>query len=259
MPDGPPLLHELTREELRTLAPSALAVIPIGATEQHGPHLPVGTDFLCAEYIARNAAARVQSEIPIVVTPTLPFGSSAHHLPFGGTMSLPTELYYRVLMELGQSLVADGFRRMFFVNGHGGNHEIAQLAARDLSLQQPVHAAAASYWVVAWRDLADAGAGELGRFPGHASAFETSLILANWPDLVKADRMPHRDDAGIRPVPPAFEASYRAEFHGSWQAINGYSGSPDLADVDKGRQFFEIAVDRLAQALVEFHRAPDPC
>src|SRR5207244_2462380 len=113
-------------------------------------------------------------------------------------MSLSTELYYRVLVELGQSLVTDGFQRVFFVNGHGGNHEVAQLAARDLSLQLPVHAASASYWVTAWHELAVAGASQLGRFPGHASAFETSLILAAWPHLVQTGRVPHRDDAGVR-------------------------------------------------------------
>lgn len=254
MPDAVPLLHEMTRAQLNALAPIALAVIPIGATEQHGPHLPVGTDFLCAERIARDAARQAQAEIPIVVTPTLPFGSSHHHLPFGGTMSLPTELYLRVLMELGKSLVTDGFRRLFFVNGHGGNHELAQLAARDLSLQQPVHAASASYWVNAWSELADAGAGQMGRFPGHASAFETSLILAGWPELVQTDRLPHRDDAGIRAVPPSFEAAYRAEFHGSWQAMDGYSGSPDLADAHRGQAFFEVATHRMAQTFVEFWR-----
>jgi creatinine amidohydrolase len=219
--------------------------------------LPVGTDFLCAERVARAAAEQARADIPIVVTPTLPFGSSHHHLPFGGTMSLPTELYYRVLMELGQSLVVGGFRRLFFVNGHGGNHELAQLAARDLSLQQPVHAASASYWVNAWSELAAAGAGQLGRFPGHASAFETSLILAGWPELVQTDRIPHRDDAGIRPVPPSFEAAYRAEVHGSWQAIDGYSGSPDLADGQLGQQFFDVATRRMAQSFVEFWRSTE--
>jgi creatinine amidohydrolase len=249
------LFYELTREQLKALAPTALVVIPIGATEQHGPHLPVGTDFLCAERIARDAARQAQADIPVVVTPTLAFGSSHHHLPFGGTMSLPTDLYYRVLMELGKSLVVDGFRHLFFVNGHGGNHELAQLAARDLTLQQPVHAASASYWVVAWNELAEAGAGELGRFPGHASAFETSLILAAWPDLVQTDRVPHRDDPGTRDLPASFENPYRAEFHGSWQAINGFTGSPDLAQADLGRRFFDVAARRLAQAFVEFRRA----
>ncbi len=255
MAAGAPLFHEMTRAQLKALAPSALAVIPIGATEQHGPHLPVGTDFLCAERIARAAAEQVAAAIPIVVTPTLPFGSSHHHLPFGGTMSLPTQVYYSVLMELGQSLIVDGFQRLFFVNGHGGNHELAQLAARDLSLQHPVHAAAASYWVNAWSELAAAGAGQLGRFPGHASAFETSLILAGWPNLVQTDGLPHRDNAGIRPVPPSFESAYRAELHGSWQVIDGYSGSPDLANAELGHTFLAVATERMAESFVRFWQA----
>lgn len=251
------LLQDMTREQSNALAPSALAVIPVGSTEQHGPHLPVSTDFLCAEKIARDAAVLAGADIPLVVTPTLPFGSSHHHLPFGGTMSLPTELYYRVLMELGGSLVRGGFRRLFFVNGHGGNHEVAQLAARDLALQQPVHAAAATYWVTAWAELTAAGAGTLGRFPGHASAFETSLIMAAWPSLVQLHKLPHRDDPGIRPVPPASESPYRAELHGSWQAIDGYTGSPDLADAALGKTFFEVAARRLGQAFVEFYRTTE--
>jgi creatinine amidohydrolase len=256
MGETAPLLHELTRERVSALASKALAVIPIGATEQHGPHLPVGTDFLVVERIARTAATIAQAEIPIVVTPTLPFGSSHHHFPFGGTLSLPTELYYRVLMELGSSLVTDGFRRLFFLNGHGGNHELAQLAARDLSLQQPVHAAAGSYWVIAWHELAAAGAGELGRYPGHASAFETSLILAAWPDLVQRHSVPQRDDAGSSAaVPTTFESQYRAEYHGYWQSIQGFTGSPDLADAERGRRFFEVTSQAAARAFVTFWRA----
>ena len=79
------LLHEFTRTELAALAPNALLVLPTGAIEQHGPHLPVGTDFFAVEYVARTAAAEAAAQIPVLVTPTMPFGSSHHHLPFGGT------------------------------------------------------------------------------------------------------------------------------------------------------------------------------
>ena len=229
--------------------------MPIGATEQHGPHLAVGTDWLCAERIARDAAIIAQYEIPVIVAPTLPFGSSHHHLPFGGTMSLTTEVYYRVLMDLGQSLVKCGFQRLFFLNGHGGNHELAQLAARDLSLQQPVHAAATSYWVVAWQALHDVGAGAIGRYPGHASAFETSLMQAMKPELVDSSRIPHRDDAGADEVPRSFESPYRAEYHGSWQSIQGFTGSPDLAGPERGRQYLEVSARSAARAFVEFWKA----
>jgi creatinine amidohydrolase len=124
------LFAEMTREELRAVAPGTTLVLPLGATEQHGPHLPAGTDFFTVDCLARAAAERAAAEIAIAVAPALPFGSSGHHLIFGATLSLRTETYYRVLTDLLRSLVTDGFRRIFLLNGHGGNHELAELAAR---------------------------------------------------------------------------------------------------------------------------------
>src|SRR3954466_12013167 len=117
------LLQEMTRTEARASGES-LVVWPVGALEQHGPHLPVGTDYLTVEVLARRAAAKAAERIPVLVAPTLPFGSSHHHLPFGGTMSLSTEGYYRVAYELVESLIVSGFRKVFIVNGHGGNSEL---------------------------------------------------------------------------------------------------------------------------------------
>src|SRR5262245_30841890 len=121
------LLEELTRDQARALAPEALVVLPVGAIEQHGPHLPVGTDYFVVEHIARAAAMSLADRVPILVAPALPFGSSHHHLPFGGTLSLSTETYYRALRDLAESLIASGFRRIFILNGHGGNNELIQL------------------------------------------------------------------------------------------------------------------------------------
>ncbi|HEX5692471.1 MAG TPA: creatininase family protein, partial [Roseiflexaceae bacterium] len=152
------LFDEHTREELRALAPTTLLVLPVGATEQHGPHLPVATDRLAVEHIARAAAQEAAAQIPVLVAPTLPFGSSHHHIPFGGTLSLGTETYYRVLVDLAESLIASGFRRIFILNGHGGNSELIQLAARDVALKHPAHLAAAPYWTIAWDALVEEGA-----------------------------------------------------------------------------------------------------
>src|SRR5207244_8573355 len=79
------LFAEMNREQLREAALDALAVLPIGATEQHGPHLPTGTDYFAVETLAREAAATASNQIPVVVTPALPFGSSHHHFIFGAT------------------------------------------------------------------------------------------------------------------------------------------------------------------------------
>ncbi len=246
------LFAEMNREQLRAAAGEALAVLPIGATEQHGPHLPTGTDYFAVETLAREAAAVASGEIPVIVTPALPFGSSHHHFVFGGTLSLSTETYYRVLCDLVESLISDGFERIFLVNGHGGNHELAQLAARDMALKHPAKVAAGSYWTVAWADLIKADAHHGRRLPGHAGDFETSLVMSLRPDLVPAGR-PHREGV-FETDPSSFERPYRAERHGSWKEIDGFTDSPDGATAGNGNAFRAAVVAGLARAFVEFYR-----
>ena len=247
------LFAELNREQLRAAAGESLVVVPLGATEQHGPHLPTGTDYFTVEWVAREAAAIASEKLPVVVTPAMPFGSSHHHFVFGGTLSLSTETYYRVLRDLVESLVTDGFTRIFLVNGHGGNHELVQLAARDVALDRPVRVASGSYWTIAWEALVKAEAHRGRRLPGHAGDFETSIMLSLRPDLV-SDIRPHRD-----PIegsdPHSFEAAWRNERHGSWKEIDGYTDSPNQATVEKGTLFRSIAARAVADAFVEFYNS----
>jgi creatinine amidohydrolase len=247
------LFAEMNREQLRMAAAEALVVLPIGATEQHGPHLPTGTDVFAVESVSREAAAQVPAEIPVVVTPTLPFGSSHHHFVFGATLSLSTETYYRVLCDLLESLITDGFTRIFVVNGHGGNHELAQLAARDMALRHPVRVAAGSYWNVAWSDLVAAKAHRGRRLPGHAGDFETSMMLSLRPDLIPADT-PHRDGE-FDTDPSGAQAAYRDERHGWWRDINGFTDSPDRGSAENGELFRAAIVAGLARAFEDFYRS----
>ncbi len=247
------LFAEMTREQLRAVAAETTVVLPLGATEQHGPHLPSGTDFFTVDRLARAAAERASSEIAITVAPALPFGSSDHHLIFGATLSLRTETYYRVLTDLLRSLVTDGFRRIFLLNGHGGNHELAELAARDIALELPARIAAASYWTIAWDALVAAQAHLGCRLPGHAGIFETSMMLSLRPELV-APEPPHRDHTGDTDS-RNFHAPYRHERHGSWKEIDGYSDSPDGGSAERGHRYFEAIVGAVARAFVEFANA----
>ncbi len=244
------LFAEMTRQELRAIAGETTVVLPLGATEQHGPHLPAGTDFFTVDRLAQAAAERAATEIAITVTPALPFGSSDHHLIFGATLSLRTETYYRVLSDLLRSLVTDGFRRIFLLNGHGGNHELPQLAARDVALELPARIAAASYWTIAWDALIEQRAHLGCRLPGHAGVFETSMMLAQRPDLVAAAR-PHRDDVPDTD-PRNFHSPYRHEIHNFWKGIDGYSDSPDQASDEKGRRYWEAVVGAVARTFIEF-------
>lgn len=246
------LFAELNREELRVLAPNALALLPLGATEQHGPHLPSGTDTFTVESIARESAS-IAGRISIALAAPLPFGSSSHHLVYGATLSISTETYYKVLCDLIESLVQDGFTKIFLLNGHGGNHELAQLAARDMALKHPARIAAGSYWTIAWDALTAAQAHEHRRLPGHAGDFETSLMLSLRPELVSANK-PHRDDFTTSD-PRRFEAAWRHERHGFWTDIEGYTDSPDQANAENGVKFRAIITRAVAEALVQFYDA----
>ena len=241
----------MNREQLRLAAADSLVVLPIGATEQHGPHLPTGTDWFTIDAVAAESARIASARIPVIVTPALPFGSSDHHFIFGATLSLSTETYYRVLRELLESLVTDGFRRIFILNGHGGNHELAELAARDVALRRDAHVASGSYWAIAWDGLIGAGAHKGRRLPGHAGDFETSMMLSLRPDL-KPGPLPHRDNPGDTD-PHARVAPWRTELHGAWQQIDGYTDSPDQASAATGQRWFEVITAEVANALVSFY------
>jgi creatinine amidohydrolase len=245
------LFAELNREILREIAPTTLVVLPLGATEQHGPHLPSGTDTFAVESIARDSALIAGDQIPIALTPPLPFGSSAHHLVYGATLSLSTETYYKVLCDLLDSLIQDGFKRIFLLNGHGGNHELAQIAARDIVLKHAVRVAAGSYWAIAWDALTAAGAHEKRRLPGHAGDFETSLMLSLRPELVS----PSKPDREVitSSDPRRFEPPWRNEKHGFWTDIEGFTDNPAQASAEKGAEFRQIVNSEVAKALVDFY------
>jgi creatinine amidohydrolase len=168
-------------------------------------------------------------------------------------MSLATETYYRAIADLCESLLAGGFRRLFIVNGHGGNDELVQLVARDLALKHAAHLAAASYWTIAWDALIAAEAHAQGGLPGHAGAFETSLVMALQPGLVREPR-PHRADAtGADPRGP--RRAYRAESHGAWQSFDGYTDSPDRGTAERGHAYLAAIAGAVGRAFVEFHTA----
>jgi len=248
------LFHELTRTEIGERARTgAIAVLPTGATEQHGPHLPVGTDTFAVEHVVRSAAASVIDRVPVLVTPTLPFGCSPHHLPFGGTMSISTPVYAALLRELLTSLITDGFTRAIVINGHGGNHELVQLAVRDLALEFPVNFAAASYWQMAGSTLQEISEAPGGRTPGHAGHFETSVIMALQPELVVEPR-PARDSDPSLIDPAELTSRLRVERFDAWQQFDGYTDSPATATAEAGQRYVETAVRAVAEVLEQFHQ-----
>ena len=178
---------DLSTEEFRTRDMSrAIAVLPVAAVEQHGPHLPVGVDtFINEGYLARMTAL-VPDDLDVLVLPVQAVGKSNEHLSFPGTLTLSAETAIRAWTEIGESVHRAGCRKLVFANSHGGNVAIVDIVARDLRVRLGMLAVNA-----AWHRLgypaglySDAEA----RFGIHGGDAETSLVLALRGDTVRMDR-----------------------------------------------------------------------
>ncbi|HZX07685.1 creatininase family protein [Kribbella sp.] len=236
--------HHTNRSTLNDLLPEAIVVVPIGATEQHGPHLATGTDWILAEAVAAEAAARVHERArrPIVLAPPVPFGASDHHLPFGGTLSLSPETLLAVLLDLARSLHADGGHRLVLVNGHGGNTGACHAAAAAASTRYDVNVAHVDYWQLL-------SAPETVPVPGHAGQFETGLMLAQDEGFVaeRKERPELPPEVAVDDV-----ALHTAE---SWRRIDGYTDRPELADAATGRRWFDQLAAALGDRLLQLAEA----
>ncbi|MEV7030233.1 creatininase family protein [Streptomyces sp. NPDC093272] len=247
-------LTELTWREVRRAGEEGIVLLPIGSQEQHAAHLPMGTDTLLAEEVVDRALDLLDREpgAPHVVRlPALPFGHSPHHL-FAAAVSLSAATLAAVLDDILDSLVTSGCRRILVVNGHGGNDEIMRLAVKRLALRAEVTAAACSYWTLT---TGDDPAGRPEVTPGHAGWFETSLMLAAHPDLV---RTPVPARTPVEP-PPLFDhpphPGLTVERHGEWERVGGSTDDPSGADADRGRLLLDDRARALAHAILAFDTA----
>ncbi|WP_345610645.1 creatininase family protein [Pseudonocardia adelaidensis] len=225
----------------------AVAVLPVGSQEQHSEHLPMGTDTLLVEAVVDAAAGLLGDDGPeLVRLPALPFGHSPHHL-FAAAVSLSATTLLAVLDDALDSLVRSGFRRVLLVNGHAGNDEVVRLAVKRCAERTDVALGACSYWTLA-------GPGEPPQSPGHAGWFETSLLLAVHPDLVRA-AAPWRE-----PDPPAlFHRSPAPGLvvarHGEWERVGGATDDAGDADAETGRSLLAARAGVLAAAIRAFDEA----
>lgn len=253
------LWHRRTSPQHGQAKDSVTLVVPIGSTEQHGPHLPVGVDAMVCEHVARSAARRAdRPDRPVVVAPTLAYGSSHHHLPRPGTLSLSSDTMLAVLRDILTSAARTGVRRMVVVNGHGGNADVARQAAKDVALEHPVVAAALDYWSVSWEKLAEiAESNGVTHVPGHAGAFETSLVMAVAPETVDASSLPrHPADADGDAMPTW--PGVNVERHGWVHAVDGYTDPASDASEALGSKLLDAAVEGLAGFLAQFAALPVP-
>lgn len=238
-------LTAMTWREIRASATEGIALCPIGSQEQHAESLPMGTDTLLVQSCVDRALELLGDDDPDVVTlPTLPFGHSPHHL-FAAAVSLSADTLAAVLADVLDSLAESGFRRIMLVNGHGGNDEIMRLAVKRFALRSSATAAACSYWSL----------GENPRHPGHAGKFETSLMLAAQPELVRIPISEHEsaDQPALFDQPPY--PGLTVERPGEWARVGGQTDDPSTADAATGRELLDERASALAEAIRAFHRA----
>lgn len=239
--------NHLTAAELRALAAhDAVVLLPIGSTEQHGPHLPTGVDdFLATEVCMR--AARVGTARPVVVAPSIWCGLAEYHMGFGGTMTLTLSTLHALLRDICRSILRAGFDRILIVNGHGGNVTALHALVGELSAELGTSIAVTSYFTVGRavvREILDTQDALM-----HACEGETSMVMALHPHLVHLEAMTDGptigllfDDVDPVHVPVPFESVSESGVAGNARAATAAKG---FALLDGCARELASVIDRL--------------
>jgi creatinine amidohydrolase/Fe(II)-dependent formamide hydrolase-like protein len=236
------LLAELTWPEAeRRLGEVDIALLPVGAIEQHGPHLPLDTDAWDAEHMCREVARRCSEPRPLVL-PLIPYGVSYHHQDFPGTLSVGPDTLARLVYEIGMSAARNGISKLIIVNGHGGNMPTLQYAAQMINRDAHI------FTCVDTGETSDTDVARLAETSAdvHAGEIETSTSLATRPELVDVTR--------LRKFVPKFSSRYldfSSEYGVEWYAHtsriseSGVLGDPTKATAEKGRAMWEAMIGHL--------------
>ncbi|MGA2288912.1 creatininase family protein [Bradyrhizobium sp.] len=226
-----------------------IAVLPLAATEQHGPHLPLGTDVMIAEAYLARVRELLPAAVPATFLPIQPVGISTEHIGYPGTLTLPAEVALKSWMEIGISVARTGIRKLVMVTSHGGNSAAMTLVAQDLRAKWGLLAVTTG-WSRFGAPQGLVSAEEL-RHGIHGGAVETSIMLARYKQHVRTEEI-----ADFRSTSIAMERDYRrlsahrpAPF--AWQAqdlhASGAVGDATEASAEKG----ELLIDHGARAFCE--------
>jgi creatinine amidohydrolase len=242
-----------------------LVLIPVGSTEDHGPHLPLDVDQVLPTTICERVAA---DRSDTLLFPTVSQGYLPHHMDYPGGITIDWETFVKRLVDIGVSLAHHGFQRLLFVNGHGSNHHLVEQASRLVNIQYPdTHAAMLSWWEIdALREIAVEVLDGDARSSGHAAELETSMYLHISPDDVDMAAAP-RDVS--YPETPIFYttdlvgreapgASTHATMMEWWSTISetGVKGDASIATAEKGEALLAAAVAGLDELVGHFQDYP---
>jgi creatinine amidohydrolase len=210
----------------------AVHLLPLGATEPHGPHAPLSTDTLISVGICERAAKRLQGEIPVLVLPAMPYGVTRYGSAFPGTVSIGEETLRGLVFEIAESVGP-----LVLVNSHFEPEQVETLRSTGLPLLDLTR-----------RRNAERLTDEFRSGSCHAGRYETSLVLADRPDLVHADRMQALAERQVD-MPAAIRAG-QTDFV-AMGMDEAYCGAPAEASAEEGRETFETLTDMLIQLVRE--------
>ena len=236
---------------------STMLILPTAAIEQHGPHLPIATDTLINNLLLGHALKRLPPDMQVYALPPVHYGKSNEHIGFPGTLSVSSSTFMAVLRDVGSSLSKAGFRKLVLYNTHGGNTSLVDVMARDLRAEFGLrtfvlHGSAGTQFE---------GLSPQERAYGfHAGEVETSFLLASVPEIVDTSAYSVNYIADVSK--PAMLLPENAPATFAWLtrdiAASGVLGDPRPSTAEKGARWIEQASTRVAAALQEIARFPDP-
>ena len=257
---------DLCTRDFAQLDPArTIAVLPVAATEQHGPHLPLSVDSVLADGIVAASLPHLAPELSVLFLPTQVVGLSPEHARFPGTLTLKAETVLRLWTDIGESVAAAGVRKLLLFNSHGGQVSVLDLVARDLRARLNLLVYSCSWFNLPLhdaqgQDLNALFSAEEHRFGIHGGEIETSMMLALAPQRVKMDQARHfASTAQARTQQFPILGNGRSAKLG-WQTqdynLTGAVGHAAAATAAKGEALVQAAGRSLAQLLAEMDRLP---
>ena len=241
-------------------AAQTVALLPVAAVEQHGPHLPLGVDAMLLEGILAAAQPLVPSDPPVLMLPVQALGHSVEHRAFPGTLTLPPDGLLGLWLALGEGVARAGVKKLLIFNTHGGNVAAMDIAARELRAAHGLIVYSCSWFNLPLGEAMDRFGAEELRFGVHGGQIETAMMLALKPRLVRQSKMQAFESSS-----QARAAAHRILGNGksaklAWAAQDlnheGAAGNAAAANVDDGMALLDAAGRALADLLKEIDRLP---
>ena len=235
-----------------------VAVLPVGAIEQHGPHLPLSVDTAIVNGLVAATLPLIPDDCPAIFLPTMSVGKSNEHAAWPGTLTHSAQTLIAMWSEIGDSVAAAGVRKLVMLNAHGGQIAVMDIVARDLRIKHTMIAVAANWFAMGMPDGILTPQEALHGI--HAGDMETSMMLALHPGLV---RMDHARDFVPRNAALARDNTHlglgnAGKLGWQMQDLNaaGVAGNAGAATAEKGHAFIDHAARQIARLLAEVHRLP---